>query len=367
MIKPLLKILIKIFSKIYENRSIKDQIKNNLYDLEYYTPGFITELQGLSESTNINIKEILLSYNILKLSKNTSCTTSVVTKDATKKHNTYLIQNWDIPFYGKIHLLYLLFLYQRFKVCKIKNNNSYVFYGFPVLFELPIINEKGVCFGGNATLVTSDKKRYVDKGPGIPIYLLVRKTMRESDRISDVKNIWMNNLRSSNKSKYFPYFWDLASSSWADRYKNILIIEQSHNHIITVDNNNSEQFNGFKDVIWHTNHHKWLDPDVSGSEYPSIHTTSRIRNNRSYEYFKKHYGRIDLDTCKSFTRDHKYRFFNTYKNSNNICRHVDPCNRHGTLFSYIVEPEKYLINFCPGIPCKTKYKKIDCKKLLKIK
>ena len=172
---------------------------------------------------------------------------------------------------------------------------KYAFCGIPILDEWLFLNEKGLGFGGNGMGITKNESRYIDEGPGMSTYMLERLTMMTCKNVSEVAKLWKNMERASGTYRDWPHHFDNSISVWCDREGGILMIEQTHNHIITVFGNSTEITGASEDVLWHANHHQWLDPNLTGSLFPSEYSSSGMRAERARELLEENYGNITLE------------------------------------------------------------------------
>jgi hypothetical protein len=146
--------------------------------------------------------------------------------------------------------------------------------------------------------------------------------------------------------------YDGSSSCFCDLEGGILIIEQTHHYIITVFGNSTEITGAPAGILWHANHHQWLDPNLTGSVYPNENPSSDLRAERTHELLNDAYGNITLETCKTITRDHGGGFDIDGKDSGDICRHPDSSSSKITAFSWIIMPKNLTVFWTHTSPCK---------------
>jgi len=304
----------------------------------------------------------VLKNNFLNL----GCTTTLSTGKATKNNDTFLTQNFDVvgDLHNYIDLLTVPPVLGKIRIAKTKGENyNYAYWGIPSLFEIPIMNEHGLGFGGNALLLTKDKNRYVDEGVGMSIFMLDRLTMIKCKTVQEVADLWKNTERALNKRTRF-CFWDGATSCWCDKQGGILVIEQTHNHIKTVFGDSVDITNAPEDILWHTNHHMWLDPDKTGSikfDEGIAAQQSFARAKRARELLEESYGNIDVDVCKRIVSDHNEPDYTSF----NICSHPDKEYFAKSTFSWVLESEKMRVHWTRGSPCTYKFKSEDISKKFK--
>ncbi len=351
------KILDLLFLFTKNDNSIEESVEDQISSLEKYCPDFLEELRGLSDSTGIKIERLLEIQRYISSIFRTQCSITASTSPATKNNETFLTQNWDVeaPF------LFIKLIYTSIKtyfphICHITSNYKYVYLGLPILDEIFLINERGLSWGAIYTALTDNESRHIDEGDGIPTYLLEKRTMMTCANVSEVANLWKTSERAANKNRIFPNQWDFSSIVWCDKEGGILMIEQSHNHIITVFGNSTDITGASEGILWHSFHHQWIDPNLTGSAYPDELATSPIRANRLLELLEDNHGNITLAVCKSIMRDHGGGFDPTKPDSADICWHYFPRDQKvRTAFSWITEPEKLTVHLTHRIPCRSIY------------
>ena len=213
------------------------------------------------------------------------------------------------------------------------------------------MNEKGLGWGNNGIAFTQNESKYIDVGPGVwglSGTLWNQVIMMTCKNVSEVVPFYSGIMKPSTEYG----FWN---DVWCDAEGYILMVEMTHSYIATVFGNSTEITGAPKGILWHSNHHQWLDPAVTGSRYGENYTTSYLREQRALELLLAHYGNITLDVCMNITRDHEGGFDKTKPDSGDICRHPD---RHGlwiTNFAWIVQPKKYTVYWTRGHPCTSPY------------
>jgi hypothetical protein len=344
-----------------------ENIKEQIHYMEEYCPFFLEELKGLSVSTNIRLERLLTIHKLISSIFDGMCTTTLSTGVATKHNETFLTHNVD---HGTSSLsdLFSLFVSRFFswKLWVVKINTMkyrYAFWGIPILREWPCINEKGLGFGGDGLLLTKNESRYIDEGPGISTYMLERLTLMTCKNVSEVAMLWKNTERASGTYKKWPHHWDNSISGWCDREGGILMIEQTHNHIITVFGNSTEITDAPEGILWHTNHHLWLDPNLTGSMFRGEHPSSTFRATRARELLNNNYGNITLNECKNITRDHSGGSDKNGRDSYDICKHPDKNWSSVNAFAWIVQPKKLTVYWTHRSPCRSRFIKRDLTKI----
>ena len=360
--------LIDIIVNFIDKKGLKEEELSNIIELiETYCPMFLDELKGLSDSTNIKLERLISLQHSLYTIFGNKCTTTLSTGNATKNNETFLTQNWDVNAKGSLfYILLLRLLSYKINIVRIKTMNySYAYIGFPIIYELPLFNEMGLGWGGNGITMTQNQSRHIDNGTGTPIYLLHRYSVMKCKNVSEVAEFWKNAERASGISNKWPNSeWDNDASVYCDKEGGILAIEQTHNHIATVFGNQTDITNSPEGILWHTNHHLWLDANLTGSIYPgeeNVVSSSFLRANRARELLVENYGNITLDVCKNITRDHDGGLKEGRRDSYDICAHPDKNGLDTTMISWIIDPKNYTIYLSHRNPCLSRFVKHDLK------
>jgi len=356
-------------------------IENQINTMEQFCPSFIEELKGLSDSTGIKVERLIAAQIIFHSFLGGACTVTASTGNATKNNETYLTENFDSKFDNRNTYRFNLFRFLMILIIRsytwrwnrIINiarpglqQYKYAFIGIPVIGETTLLNEKGLGYGGTGTHLTNNKSRYIDEGSGILPYLLSRHAMRTCKNVFEVANLFQNSKRAADKNKVWPHDYDYDSFIYCDREGNILVIQQTHSHIITVFGNSTDITGASEGILWHSNHHQWLDANLTGSIYPGeegVKNSSFVRAARARELLEMNYGNITLDVCKSITRDHGQGSNENGKDSWDICRHPDKNDFSVTLYSWIVVPKKMTVYWTFGSPCISKFVERDFSKI----
>lgn len=256
------------------SRVSDEEIREHLGLLEEQYPFFFEELRGLSFSTHIQMERLVALQWFFMTQFGGACTTTLSTGDATKFNETFLTQNYDMTIdFNQCPLLSLVGCFFVLRNCHIVRTNTlryrYVYWGVPVLYEVPALNEAGLGFGGNGLRLTENESRPIDEGPGLATYMLERLTMMTCKNVSEVAVLWKNTERASSRHGFsYPNFWDNSISMWCDRDGGILSIEQTHTYILCVFGNMTEVTHAQDGILWHANHHQWLDANLTGSVLP---------------------------------------------------------------------------------------------------
>jgi len=358
--------LLNLFAEFIDKSEYSaDEAKKQIFNMEKHYPFFLEEIKGLSASLNIKLERLLYLHEICSSYFKGECTTTLSTGDATKNNETFLTHNNDMDRQsntvgGILHTLLLRMFTYRFKIVKVNTMiYRYAFIGIPILYEYPIINEKGLGFGGNSIRITDNKSRTIDKGDGLSSYLLIRLTMMTCQNVTEVAEYWESSIRASAFHKYWPHHWDGITTVWCDKEGKILCLEQTHNYFVAVFGNSTDYTGVPKGIIWHANHHQWLDPTLTGSVLPEEFMSSKLRSDRAKQLLLENYGSITIETCKNLCRDHSQGFAEGKKDSGDICRHPDKNDSGKTVYSVIIQPKKLTVFITHGIPCRHIFWKYD--------
>jgi len=353
------------FARLIQEPPADDYAEKTLENLSIYSPWLIEELQGLSNSTGIGIKNLLNIFNLF--TKSNQCTVILVTGNATKNNETFLAQNLDMR-RDNVKNVFLTHVYSRFLtnifvIADIETENySYVFCGLPIFYELPLMNQAGLGFGGNGLSLTKNITRYVDEKSGVSTYSIERLTMMRCKNIFEVQKLWENIVRASGRNRFWPHFWDNSIPSFCDKNGDIITIEQTHNYICFVYRNSTDITKTYNGILWHANHHQFLDPNLTGSVYPgeeNVDQSTFLRAKRSVELLEKNYGKITIDIIKKIMRDHKGGTDKNGRDSSDICRYPDKNGSYTTVVSWIIQPKDMRLYFAHNTPDKTRYQRID--------
>ncbi|MCD6571647.1 MAG: hypothetical protein J7K62_00035, partial [Thermoplasmata archaeon] len=118
----------------------------------------------------------------------------------------------------------------------------------------------------------------------------------------------------------------------------------------------------YNDILWHANHHQFLDPNLTGSVYPweeNVDQSTFLRAKRAVELLEKNYGNITIDTIKEIMRDHNGGTDKNGRDSSDICRYPDKNGSYATVVSWIIQPKEMILYFAHNTPDKTRYQRID--------
>ncbi len=352
-------------NKMSEKTDIK-QIKTLKEDY----PLFYEELSGLSDSLNIKISRLVDIANFISSFFSEKCTATASTGVATKNNETFLTFNVDTPVDNIKNIVFSclfhrLMTYKTWVVRIGTMRYQYAFWGIPILYEFTFLNEEGLAWASPGTGFTENHSRSIDEGEGISTSMLERLTMMTCKNVSEAATLWKNMRRANQKDKSFINQYDGSSEVFCDREGGILMIEQTHSHIITVFGNSTEITGSYRNILWHANHHIWLDPNLTGSDFWYEYMQSYYRNKRAQELLEQNYGNITLDVCKMICRDHGDGTNKNKKDSSDICRHPDKNSSVATAFSWITNPKEMTVYWTHRLPCRSRFVKKDFSNIFK--
>ncbi len=349
---------INFFTKLFRKENTNDdaELTNHVIFLKNSCPQIYQEIKGLSDAIGISVERIASLKKSLQPFLRHGCTVTASTGNATKNNETFLTQNMDLyrhefkSFYFR--LLFSKLWIPHLWVKKYKNfEYSYVILGIPIIAEKPLMNEKGLSLLGTDIAKKTRNETPADKGSGIPLWFWWPMIFMSCDDVYDVVDFYKGNLKPSTKL--------FNSDLWADSHGNIMGVEITNTYSAFTFSNSTEITGGPDSILWHTNHHIWLDPNLTGSLFPNEALSSKHRCERAKEILVENHGNITLDTCKMLCRDHGGGFKQNEPDSWDICCHSDIRYPGFTIKSLIIEPKKLTIHFTNFKPCLSRYKEFS--------
>ncbi len=291
------------------------------------------------------------------------CTTLVAVPPATKDGEIYLLWNFDILRPAKV-------IFDRFRFF-VTNSGGYncVAWGIPGWLHIGMMNEKGLCFVGNAVGMKDGD------GKGATILEIIQRALSSCSAVDEVSQLYSESTRLVLPGYSAAIFANL-NSMWADEQGNAVTIEYSKNHIAVrgIDEGG---------VMVETNHHQYLDRKVSGGAGPvgqNAIAGSYARLGRAWELAREYAGKFDLQTVIHFASDHgkNYSLLPDFEipqtgivDDSTICCHVwnygwylrrfrlkkalDAMAEGETVYSFILQPRNRTIRLCRGKPCRSRY------------
>jgi len=300
------------------------------------------------------------------------CTTLVAVPPATKDGEIYLLWNFDILRPAKV-----IFDRCRFFVAN-SGGYNYVAWGIPGWLHIGMMNEKGLCFVGNAVGMKDGD------GKGTTILEIIQSALSSCSTVDEVSKLYSESTRLVLPGYSAAIFANL-NSMWADEQGNAVTIEYSKNHIAV-------RPIGESGIMVETNHHQYLDRRLSGSADPDRQNAiagSYGRLGRAWEMAEEYAGKFDLETVVRFASDHgkNYSLLPDFEipqtgvvDDSTICCHLwnygwylrrfrlkkalDAMAEGETVYSFILQPRKRTIWLCRGKPCRSKYMPLEFGKAL---
>ncbi|MHA1379039.1 MAG: carcinine hydrolase/isopenicillin-N N-acyltransferase family protein [Candidatus Helarchaeota archaeon] len=301
------------------------------------------------------------------------CTTFGVAPPMTCDGQVYLSWNLDILRPAKLIL-------DRCKFFVVPNEPySYLTFGIPGLGGLGLMNETGLSAVGNAVGITDGSSK------GKVAWKLWSEAMKSYSNVEEVAEYFEKVSRMGVPGSSLTIFLNL-NSMWADASGNAAIIEYSKKHIAV-------KYIEETGYLVETNHHQFLDRKKSGSGDPNTQKALRgsyARLGRAYELAEKWKGKFDLEKVKQFTADHRlnydllkdfgiyppeviddaticchYWHYHDYMQNNRLMDAIEEVAEGETLMTFIMEPIKKRLHWCPEKPCRTPYKSYDVAKAFK--
>jgi len=291
------------------------------------------------------------------------CTTLVAVPPATKDGEIYLLWNFDILRPAKL-------IFDRFRFFVANSGGyNYVAWGIPGWLHIGMMNEKGLCFVGNAVGMKDGN------GEGVTILEIIQRALSSCSTVDEVSQLYTGSNRLVLPGYSAAVFANL-NSMWADEQGNAVTIEYSKNHIAVSRIEESG-------VMVETNHHQHLSRELSGGAEPNKQKAiagSYARLGRAWELAEEYAGKFDLETVVHFASDHgkNYSLLPDFEvpptgivDDSTICCHLwnygwylrrfrlkkalDAMAEGETVYSFILQPRKRTIWLCRGKPCRSKY------------
>jgi len=344
--------IIDLLARYFKQIKIDERVvEDHLNKVSDFSPSTLNEFKGLSASTHIKLERLVYLHILFSYMLGSRCTSMLATGKATKENSTFLFMNLD----GGIFLTTLVRMF-ALHIWTTKRKNSkeyrYAFIGIPIIFENPLINEKGLGLGQTSTICSKEGYNKNMDREGVFINSFIRTTMKSCKNVYEVAELWKNTKISCHQVVDEIN----QTTAWCDGKEGILMIEVGPDQIATVFGNSTDITGTKEGILWHTLHHQWLDGRKTGSILPSENIVSALRANRAKELLEMNYGDISLETCKMILRDHGK------EEHDGLCRHPKK-KLVFTAASYIVEPKKLTVYLASGNPCKSKFRKHDFTKL----
>jgi isopenicillin-N N-acyltransferase-like protein len=188
-----------------------------------------------------------------------------------------------------------------------------------------VVGTSGINAAGLAITVTSLK--LPDQQPGVPMPIMVRKTLQQTILSDFIGAIIMAHRASGHNYTIGAPYAAVNIETSATKY----------------------DFKYLHDGIFgHANHYE--SPQLKPLDlWPNLYQSTLVRSGRMYQLLKARFGKLDLEALKEVLRDHA-----NYPNS--ICRHEDPRGgAYSTISALIYRPEDRLMLATNGTPCANQF------------
>jgi len=325
-----------------ENRHVLQHIET----LGTYYPSFLERMTGVSDALDIDLID-LVSIDMLfssLFSRIGACTNTAVSSKVTSDKQPYVSWNFDLPY------LFKLFFSRYIRpppvvICDIEGKYKYVKISvLPSIFSFGLLNENGLSYVGS----TVNTKEEAD---GLSSLELNNLAMESCATVDEVTDLYCNSTRASGLINLHTLFGVTANLNtlWADANGEILLIEYNHSSIITRKD----------DLFAETNHYQFLKQTCDEKSYglDDIRGDSGVRLERAYELLHEYNGSIDIDFYQNIlTCDHEGGLRKGKPDKSDICRHA---LLYGTLCVIVTLPQQLGIYYCPGHPCRARFRYLD--------
>jgi isopenicillin-N N-acyltransferase like protein len=309
------------FYKEFQGKVTKDELlrraKRYAPFVEGYSPEIAEELKGMADGSGRSYEEIVMVNALEERDslRGRGCTAFASAGKATKDGKTYLGQNWDGSesewWGGELGLLLTV---------KRKEGVDILDYTNPGILACAGVNSKGISICWN-TVPRLDLK------VGVPTYIIVAEVLRQKT-IGDAINAV---IRAERAGCFNFVIADETELYDIEATPTDIDIAYSDEHIAHANHFVSQKF--------------YSKQAIPNSDIGMASTI--VRHNRMSTLLKQKFGRIGLDDCKEFLKDHV-----NYPAS--ICRHPD-CGL--TLDSWVIVPADREFWIAHGPPCQHEFEK----------
>ncbi|UCE91814.1 MAG: hypothetical protein JSV90_01275 [Methanobacteriota archaeon] len=310
------------FYQEFAGRQTKDQLLRHASKYEpfirEYSPEIADELRGIAEGSERAYEEIVMINALEERSDfdRPGCTAFAATGNATEKGETYAGQTWDGLekewWDGELSLL--------FKIRR-ENGPDILDYTNPGMLACAGLNSSGISINWN----TVPQKEMT---AGVPSYLIVAEVLKQK-----TLGKALDAVRRADRAGYFNF---------------VITNETELYNVEATPNDLDISYSG--EYIGHANH--FVSDKFRTTQNTGVTSCSIIRHNRMNRLLRENRGKIDLETCMGFLRDHV-----DYPAS--ICHHPGddpgPKERGLTLDSWISVPSKREFWIAHGSPCENQF------------
>jgi hypothetical protein len=361
MYAMIFKILPTAVPIIEEMMEIPPVSPDHINYVENYYPSMLERLKGIEKSTRVKSEQLLVLGFILEtlLGNGFGCTTSASAPPATVDGEVFLSWNMDFYYLIKSFLPDIIsdpevdapeiFGMPLFFIRDIEGHNKVFCLGLPGVLELPLLNDKGLAFVGNAVPLD-------DEGPGLSELELLNKIMDECSTVEEASRIMEESPRfTSSKS-------DLANLNYlfGDAQGGVASIEATHQYFAV---KYGKETGG---ILAQANHHQWIDwrktqPSWLEEKKPFAMKGTWTRSTRMWNLLIENKGEIDLEKAISFTADPANGPEPDKGGINSICRYGerDSPRKTGTCMAFIIQPKEKVVWYCGAHPDEAPYIRID--------
>jgi hypothetical protein len=331
----------------------------------------LERLKGVQASTKVRPEQLILlgmAFNAFLGKAGAGCTVSASAPPATVGDRVFLTWNLDFSYIYKMILPNLvsdpevdepeILGMSLFFVRDIEGHNKVFCLGIPGILEMPLLNDKGLAFVGNAV-------RMRDEGAGLSMVEILNKIMDQCSTVEEAAEIIKNSPRFTSSAM------DLCNLNYlfGDAEGGIASVEATHQYFAV---KYGKETGG---ILAQANHHQWLDYHKTGAassnRQPYGYKSSWIRATRMWELLEENEGKITLEKAMSFTADTANGPEPGKGGYDSICRYgprdsaklipnaSSSFKEDSTLMAFVIQPKERIIWYCGAHPDEAPYMKID--------
>lgn len=331
----------------YEKIGVTGDKLNKIIDrnLDYFrkvAPDRVEELEGMAEGAKMGLEELFATHfcheiecaqspnlllNDLK-GKERGCTAFAATREATIRENTFLAMNTDASLESmRFRVIIRADPSKGYKYISHSRATDNGGYG---------LNEKGVAIVA-PTVRCKDSVDAFSKGEPSGIYdrAISRTVLSECADIDEALDY----------IKIMPGGYQGLNILLMDGNGDIAKIERSYNKINIIYPNEEDYAENH--VMAGTNHYASKEMNHIGPQKGSDYPNSYKRYDRVNNLLIRNSGKIDINLCQIFARDHTNK-------PDSICRHGEKIGTNCSLIAH-VNPKFRRVLILWGTPCENKY------------